>query len=480
MLISIHQWRMKTVKSTFLTLCIVLSSQGSFGQIYEVDTSFRTNTGINSCIKVFQLSDGNLLISNSQNPPFKTSANGIPDPTFALNPSIEPLDFNIFKEYLDGKILWAYRTATGGEVKRLNPDGSLDSTLDDIHLNTAAIDLSILPDSSFLVLGQFDNVNGSSVNGLIRFNHNGILDTVFDFDRPDVFSPKVMEAQPDGKILVGGGFYTFLTDSTSDHYGLFRLNSNGVIDSTFIPQIVGDVNDVETLPNSKILIAGDFLHEASGMVDVVLLHPNGDVDEEFQCEAWSRHAMMVKTDSSGKVWVGGQVWGSDQYDNLALVRLNSDGSLDNSFDNGRGFRREDIIHSQPIPTVSNVVLQTDGSFVATGVFVMAQGEGSVCYARLKVGGYASVHELDFTFTIYPNPATSNITIQSKTPLAQVWVSDLAGRRVLPALYSSTLRVPQGDTSGYANIDVSALPSGIYLVGAITEDGRRSVQKVVVE
>lgn len=75
--------------------------------------------------------------------------------------------------------------------------------------------------------------------------------------------------------------------------------------------------------------------------------------------------------------------------------------------------------------------------------------------------------------IYPNPVTTNLTIESSTPLAQVWLSDMAGRSVLPPLYPSR-------TSGYANIDVSSLPSGIYLVEAITEDGRRSVQKVVVE
>lgn len=85
--------------------------------------------------------------------------------------------------------------------------------------------------------------------------------------------------------------------------------------------------------------------------------------------------------------------------------------------------------------------------------------------------WLGVNDPKFNFSIYPNPATSNITIQSKTPLPQLWLSDMAGRVVLP-----TLRL----RSGYANIDVSALPSGIYLVEAITEDGQRSVQKVVVE
>lgn len=86
--------------------------------------------------------------------------------------------------------------------------------------------------------------------------------------------------------------------------------------------------------------------------------------------------------------------------------------------------------------------------------------------------HVGIQEPEFTFSIYPNPATTNLTIESRTPLAQVWVSDVAGRVV----WQETLRSAQSDR----NIDVSALPSGIYLVAAITEDGRRSVQKVVVE
>jgi hypothetical protein len=78
----------------------------------------------------------------------------------------------------------------------------------------------------------------------------------------------------------------------------------------------------------------------------------------------------------------------------------------------------------------------------------------------------------FTFSIYPNPATTNLTIESRTPLAQVWVRDVAGRRVI----TQTLKQVQGDT----RIDVSALPSGIYLLEVLTQNGQRSVQKVVVE
>jgi hypothetical protein len=84
-----------------------------------------------------------------------------------------------------------------------------------------------------------------------------------------------------------------------------------------------------------------------------------------------------------------------------------------------------------------------------------------------------IKEPEFTFSIYPNPATTNLTIESRTPLAQVWVRDVAGR----AIMNGTLRSAQSDNK---TLDVSSLPSGIYLVEVLTQNGQHSVQKVVVE
>ncbi|MCF8256228.1 MAG: T9SS type A sorting domain-containing protein [Flavobacteriales bacterium] len=72
--------------------------------------------------------------------------------------------------------------------------------------------------------------------------------------------------------------------------------------------------------------------------------------------------------------------------------------------------------------------------------------------------------------IYPNPTSSSITLQSHTPLSHAWLTDLAGRRLMP--------LRPNDTQWHA--DLSALPTGMYLVEAISEDGKRGVNKVVRE
>lgn len=72
----------------------------------------------------------------------------------------------------------------------------------------------------------------------------------------------------------------------------------------------------------------------------------------------------------------------------------------------------------------------------------------------------------FQFSVYPNPATDNLHIESQTQLAQVKLTDLAGR---PSVHPDKNRDTQDDP---VTIDISGLPSGIYLLEAFTHDGRR--------
>lgn len=72
--------------------------------------------------------------------------------------------------------------------------------------------------------------------------------------------------------------------------------------------------------------------------------------------------------------------------------------------------------------------------------------------------------------VYPNPTTSTITLQTETPLKQAWLTDLAGRRLMPMLPIGT----------QWEADLSTLPSGMYLIDVLTQEGKKGVSKVVRE
>ena len=80
-----------------------------------------------------------------------------------------------------------------------------------------------------------------------------IIDYSFQAVPPTTLVNKVI-VQPDGKILVGGGFDNY---AGSGKNNLVRLNSDGTVDSTFNPGGSGPdflVQDIDLMPDGRILI----------------------------------------------------------------------------------------------------------------------------------------------------------------------------------------------------------------------------------
>jgi len=166
-------------------------------------------------------------------------------------------------------------------------------------------------------------------------------------------------------------------------------------------------------------------------------------------------------------WSAGQL--ENGGDSISVVHEYVEGYISMSYDDNPPWPQEANGGGASLVLCGNSwqASQNNTGIVVNGITIYADpGQASSC---ITVG---LVEQKDpELISIYPNPATTNLTIESRTPLAQVWVRDVAGRAVLP-----TLRL----RSGCGTIDVRSLPSGIYLVEALTQNGQRSVQKVVVE
>lgn len=73
-----------------------------------------------------------------------------------------------------------------------------------------------------------------------------------------------------------------------------------------------------------------------------------------------------------------------------------------------------------------------------------------------------------TISVFPNPTSASITLQSEVPLSYASVTDLMGRVIQP-LHPTGIEW---------HADVGDLPDGMYLVEMMTADGRRGVRKVL--
>ncbi|HKP53934.1 MAG TPA: S-layer homology domain-containing protein [Chloroflexia bacterium] len=280
-------------------------------------------------------------------------------------------------------------------------DGDLDPTFDgdgkvttDFGGTEQALDLAVQADGKIVVVGEA-LVNNAYDFAVARYNSDGSSDTGFDGDGKlttdfgsTIEQANAVAIQPDGKILVGG--YTG-NGNSSNTYALARYNSDGSLDTSFDGDGklttsfgLGDarLEDLAIQADGKIVAAGSAGTGSAASFAAARYNLNGSLDTSFSGDGMvttgfpqggSADAVAIQAD--GKIVAAGLVaWPFD----FAVLRYNSDGSLDSSFD-GDGkvttdFGGTDLAHA--------VALQADGMIVAAGT----RGYNDFALARYNSDG----------------------------------------------------------------------------------------------
>lgn len=264
----------------------------------------------------------------------------------------------------DNKIIiagWAYsddETPSNILISRFYENGQPDITFNSTGLFSIgnstwedAYASTIQSDGKILVAGRY--YNGSSWDFLlIRFNQDGSLDSTFaqkgyttkDFGKDDrAFS---IDVQIDGKILICG-----FAEGTNWDFAISRFNSDGSIDSTFGERgstilNIGSYNDVafsiKAQQDGKIIVCGWTYIFGSWDFALIRLNPDGNLDNTFGSNGIvttdynhlynTSHSVAIQ--SNGKYVVAGYTEkpGSSDTD-ILIIRYNTDGSIDRSFGN---------------------------------------------------------------------------------------------------------------------------------------------------
>ena len=164
----------------------------------------------------------------------------------------------------DGKVIAAGRfTAANGvsrnRIARFNSDGSLDSSFDPgIGPNGDIFAAILQPDGRIVVAGGFTMFSGFTRNRIARLNADGTVDPTFGFSGGINNTPLALVLQRDGRIIIGGQFSQV---DLVQRFNLARLNSDGTVDLTFDPGNGpnGDVNAIAIQPDGRIVIGGTFI-----------------------------------------------------------------------------------------------------------------------------------------------------------------------------------------------------------------------------
>ncbi|SHM42017.1 delta-60 repeat domain-containing protein/Por secretion system C-terminal sorting domain-containing protein [Cyclobacterium lianum] len=266
-----------------------------------------------------------------------------------------------------------------------------------IGFNGTLGDLLILENGKHLVGGRFTSYNGQSANGLVRLLPDGQSDPSFSIgsgfqtQSSGDYAVNSIQVQPDGKLLVGGGFIAY---KDSEAKRLIRLNPDGSRDPSFQTGTGFDqeVLTIRLQSDGKILVGGRMFttYNDEPVASLVRINPDGSRDPSFNAEETALSIVReVALQPDGKILV-------NTGDNF--IRLHPDGSRDNTFKLadpfGNTFNDPDYGTYTNTFHVFSVFMEQDGSILLRGDMRRSL-KSSVAFLRLNPDG-----SLDKSFQSY--------------------------------------------------------------------------------
>ncbi|CAM4417919.1 DUF7619 domain-containing protein [Flavobacterium terrigena] len=313
---------------------------------------------------------------------------------------------------LDGKIILNFDYPSDWlndvlvrRVERLNIDGTLDTTynIGGSGFNNKISDIHFFSDGKALVSGSFTQYNGVSVTGLVMLNSDASIDTSFSTNLNGSVSEILV--QTDGKILIGG---VFTVNDGVTFNRILRLNTDGSVDSSFNigTGFNGIVASILQLPNNKIIIGGSFTsYNAITANRIVSLNSDGTIDSSFVSgSGFDTNVNTLCVSSDNKLYVGGYFTSYNGVANNRIVKINLDGSIDNSFVSGSGFDSE----------VSKILLLPDGNIAVLGFFY--EYNGSTFLFNIKLDNLGQVQSNSVITSTYH---INDISIQNDNKMILV-------------------------------------------------------------
>ncbi|EEF63217.1 Calx-beta domain-containing protein [Pedosphaera parvula] len=246
--------------------------------------------------------------------------------------------------------------------------------------------LEVQPDGTMLVGGLFTSIGrgkgeiSPAVGHFGRLLADGSRDYTFDsgIGATEPFSGvETIRRQPNGKILLGGSFHN-LNNLVPAMPNLARVNANGSLDTTFHPpSFDGPVHRLVVQPDGRIVVAGGFRNVGGqACLGVCRLFPDGSVDFRYNGNYYMgtdiNDVVLDNYGSANEVrilFVGGLQTKINPRQWMQAIRLHADGTEDNSFR---------LVTSDDVNTIPHsLAVQPDGKVLVGGqTFFRVNGNGS--------------------------------------------------------------------------------------------------------
>jgi uncharacterized delta-60 repeat protein len=378
----------------------------------------------------------------------------------------------------DGKIVvagYSYEWSIGFHIAlaRYNYNGSLDSTF---GIGGKVLTIGLYNATSLAIQGDKIIVGGCYGNlanmdfAILRYNNNGSLDTTFGVNGiviTDINNSQDhiygLAIQSDFKIVAVG----------DTHFSVARYNSDGALDTTFgyngivttqIGNYYEQANAVALQTDGKIVVAG--YSRINGVKDdfaLLRLNTNGTIDSAFgsygkittSLNIYEDRVYSVVVQLDGKILAGGYSATNDSTYHFTITRYNTDGAIDITFGN-----IGEVI--TPIGTsldaINGLALQNDGKIIAVGYAFTDSVNSDFAIARYNPSS-VGLEEMtnENKILIFPNPVSNKFSIVIGQPTIL--------QSTILSIYniSGQLLIEQTIRQNKSEIDISGLAKGVYII-----------------
>lgn len=437
------------------------------------DTTFNTGTGFNNSIySIVIQSDGKIIIGGgfttyngtTENKIIRLNSDGTKDTSFNTGTGFNDSVYSITLQ-LDGKIILGglfvvYQGVTQNRLIRLNSDGTKDTSFNiGTGFNTNVRSTALLPDGRILVGGGFNIYQGVTENRLICLNSDGTKNTFFNTGTGFFGEVYSILVHPDGKIIVGGSFYLY--QGTPENR-IICLNDNGTKNTSFNigTGFNGNVYSMIVQPDQKIIVGGNFSIYNGSTNDnrIIRLNSDGTTDTSFNTgTGFSSSINSIALQPDGKIIVGGTFVTFKDITENRIVYLNSDGTRVPSFFTGDGFN----------PSVYATILQPDGKIIVGGDFTTYKELPENKIIRLNPNG---VKDTSFNIGIGFNGPIYSIVLQPDGKIiVGGWFSTYKGlteNKIIRLNPDGTKDVSFNIGTGFSDVvsSIALQPDGKILVG----------------
>lgn len=292
------------------------------------------------------LDDGKILFL-SNNKVYRLLPNGVIDNSFT--PIVIPTSTFIAKRIVrtNNNKFYVYGrrdnslTTPSVLVNRYLLNGTIDNTLNlgqgfNQEYSIEANALVSFDDGSFSVSGCFDDLNNVSASNMAMLTNSGSPVWMYKYGSGLVnFRATTIHVDANQKMFVGGDFEQY---NGSYRHNITKLDQFGHIDFSFKPGtgFNANVTDIVTQPDGKIVVCGQFSsYNGTSIPNIVRLNPNGTIDNSFNAgtgfSGYSAYVLTLGIQSDGKILVGGDFGTYNNTSVPRLVRLLPNGSLDPTF-----------------------------------------------------------------------------------------------------------------------------------------------------